>query len=235
MTRKSETFLAIMAAVTTLCASILGADEGEWEAPDYLKPERAIMREVTSADRRLLAEIMGMKAQDLKVSQAGYTFTGKTVAFPRASSVLPDDGYGPYGPDRAADGSSKGAWAEGVKGPGLGSWLAVRREWQGDLVSISPGFSGKAWIKNNRPKDVRIMVFGIVTDKAADGGGMVFGAEMIEIALRLPDEDRWMSLRQPGSLPEADGYLAVLVIDSVYKGTTYDDTCVSAFGLDVGQ
>lgn len=129
------------------------------------------------------------------------------------------------------------AWCEGVKNSGIGEVLLLPMdELTGRRVVVWGGYakSEQLFQKNNRPKDVRVFVM--------QGAEIRDGAEDITVIaehyVELKDYYGYQPLPVPNYnastsfRPSAKHFLGI-EIDSVYKGTEWDDTCIShVFGLD---
>ncbi len=132
-----------------------------------------------------------------------------------ASSHLPTDHGGQYQPWMATDGAIETAWVEGAAGPGLGEWIqltfpgtiAVHR------IGLDVGYDRDAGIfaKNNRIKKVTLTFS---------------NGEQVELDFA---DTRGMQtiplVRAPG--PNIETTFVKVVIDAVYPGSTYDDTCLA--------
>ncbi len=127
-----------------------------------------------------------------------------------ASSELPDDGDGPYTADRAIDGMVDSMWCEGNKeGDGTGEWLQIdlgggKRV---DELEIVNGIGGSmsVWKKGNRA--------GKVTLQFSDGSTKT---------VELKDTHR------PQTIPIGKQTSSIkLTVDSVVKGSEYNDLCIS--------
>ncbi len=132
-----------------------------------------------------------------------------------ASSFLPSDRYGSYAPYAAVDGLNETAWVEGVSGPGMGEWIQLTFPGTIELRALvfDVGFNKSAdlFAKNNRIKSATV-VFSDgerTTVDFADARGPQ------EIAM----------VRAPG--PNVETTFVKIIIDEVYSGTTYDDTCLA--------
>jgi len=137
-----------------------------------------------------------------------------------ASSVLPSQGAGNYGPGNLShDGKGSGAWCEGVAGTGVGEWFSVRVEPRKRIRSIviENGYqkSDKAFYTNARLKRV------VVSTDAGDKVVAVLSDRRGAQPVRLP---RW-----------TDVNTVKVTILSVYPGEKYGDTCVSGFYADLEE
>jgi hypothetical protein len=132
-----------------------------------------------------------------------------------ASSHLPSDRYGTYGPYAAIDGSKETAWVEGTSNSGVGEWIQLTFPGRIELhaVGFDVGFDRDAdlFAKNNRVKRATL-VFSNGERTTVD----------FEDSRGVQD---FAMVRAPG--PNLETTFVKLIIDEVYPGTTYDDTCVA--------
>lgn len=132
-----------------------------------------------------------------------------------ASSHLPADRYGTYGPFAAIDGSEETAWVEGVPGPGVGEWIQLTFPGAIELhaLGFDVGFDKNAdlFAKNNRIKKVTLVFSnGEQTSiEFEDTRGM----------------QEFAMVRAPG--PNVETTSVKVIIDEVYPGDRYDDTCLA--------
>jgi hypothetical protein len=132
-----------------------------------------------------------------------------------ASSHLPTDHDGQYQSWIATDGAIETAWVEGAAGSGLGEW--VQLTFPGTIevhsIGLDVGYDRDADIfaKNNRIKEVTLIFS---------------NGEQVELGLA---DTRGMQtiplVRAPG--PNIETTFVKVVIDAVYPGSTYDDTCLA--------
>lgn len=132
-----------------------------------------------------------------------------------ASSHLPADRYGTYGPFAAIDGSEETAWVEGVSGPGVGERIQLNFPGVIELhaLGFDVGFDKNAdlFAKNNRIKKVTLVFSnGERTSVSFDD---IRGLQ--EFAM----------VRAPG--PNVETSSVKVIIDEVYPGDEYDDTCLA--------
>jgi murein DD-endopeptidase MepM/ murein hydrolase activator NlpD len=132
-----------------------------------------------------------------------------------ASSHLPTDRWGQYQAWMATDGALGTAWVEGVAGSGTGEWIELRFPGTVEIhaIRLDIGYdkSGDVFYKNNRIKRVTL-VFSTgerVELDLADGRGM----QQIVLA------------RAPG--PAIETTSVRVVIEDVFPGWKYDDTCLA--------
>lgn len=132
-----------------------------------------------------------------------------------SSSQLPSDRYGTYGPYAAIDGSEETAWVEGVPGPGTGEWIQLTFPGTIELhvLGFDVGFDKDAdlFAKNNRIKKATL----------------VFSNDE-QTSLSFEDArglQEFSMARAPG--PNVETTSIKIIIDEVYPGTAYDDTCLA--------
>ncbi len=139
-------------------------------------------------------------------------------AFACASSALPTDQWSQYWAWSAIDGSLETTWAEAGRlghepepsGPGIGEWimLVFPETIEVQRIGVDVGFDESAsyFTKNNRVKRATI----------------VFSrGDSVELAF---DDVRGVQMRD---IPPVRTTYVRLVIDDVYPGSRYDDTCIS--------
>jgi hypothetical protein len=132
-----------------------------------------------------------------------------------ASVQLPSDQYGTYFPYAAIDGLKETAWVEGVSGPGVGEWIQLTFPSAIEVHALGAdiGFDKDAdlFAKNNRIK------------KAA----LVF-SNGEQVTLDFDDArglQTFVLARAPG--PSIQTTSVRMIIEGVYPGTRYDDTCLA--------
>ncbi|MFP3897148.1 MAG: NADase-type glycan-binding domain-containing protein [Anaerolineales bacterium] len=132
-----------------------------------------------------------------------------------ASSHLPSDRYGQYFAHAAVDESLDTAWAEGASGPGIGEWIEITFPGQFELyaIDLANGYqrSDDLFAKNNRVKQATLIF--------SDGEQMT---------VDLADERGRQHIdliETRGTTVETDTIR--VIIDEVYPGTAYDDTCLA--------
>lgn len=132
-----------------------------------------------------------------------------------ASSHLPSDRYGQYFAHATVDESLDTAWAEGVPGPGIGEWIEIGFPGEFELyaIELANGYqrSEDLFVKNNRIKRATLIFSNgeqMTVDLADERGRQ--HVDLIETR---------------GATVETD--MIKIVIDDVYPGTEYDDTCLA--------
>jgi len=133
-----------------------------------------------------------------------------------SSSVLPGDSTTPYyGPYNVLDGDPTTAWNEGASNNGSGEWISLSAASPQTVsqVLIMGGFpkmndtNGDVYYLNNRPRMVTIVYSG--------------GYEQFELA-DIRGEYQVLQFKQP---VKTDNIM--IVINSVYKGASYNDCCIA--------
>ena len=136
-------------------------------------------------------------------------------AVPSASSALRADRGGSYHPWAAIDGSRDTSWVEGATGPGIGQWIMLTFPGtiEVDRIGLDVGYDRDADIfsANNRIKRATIIFSNgdQISVPLSDTRGMQMMA----------------STRAPG--PPVVTTFVKVVIDDVYPGSRYDDTCLA--------
>ena len=142
--------------------------------------------------------------------------------FPYAicSSYLGREGRG-YLSDYLFDMNPRTCWAEGERGPGIGEWVAfyVAPLAGGEKIKgfkILNGYTKnlKIWKANNRVKRLRIEFW------EPDYYHLIAYWKY-----KLLDTPKWQVL--PAKLPLDGTGLVRFIIEDVYKGHKYNDTCIS--------
>jgi hypothetical protein len=217
----------------------LGAQESDLEV---LSPIRQGFQTLQANNLPRIAKVLAVNATDIAHQNGRWVVVSPDPDWPRASSTLANDGFGPYDAAQANNGSSNGVWVEGVKGPGLGEWLAVRTMQLGDILFIYPGHPGAAWAKNNRLRRASMLVFGYqITPVEPNSRSepvrtrLEIFPKVFECTLDFPDSAGWRYIRLPPGLAESEYYVALVSIIDVWPGSQYDDTCIAEFGITVGQ
>ncbi len=150
-----------------------------------------------------------MQAGDL--DNEGYARVVITDA--QATSVIDQEGFD-NSPIRAADENESTSWQEGVSGPGIGETVEYifDREYSIHSMTFKLGnwASENYFWKNNRPKTMTIWLDDV-------GFEVTFPDGMTEYALTFSRD-----------IPASS---AQFVINSVYEGSTYDDTCITDIGI----
>jgi hypothetical protein len=157
----------------------------------------------------------------------------------KASSTLKG-----YGISNLLDKKIDTAWVEGAKDAGIGEMISIIintqvGKYNADRTSglfnfgVIPGYSksNKTWLENNRIKRALF----IIERKVAEGKN----SYTAYVILRLKFKDK--NQLQVFDIEKYDNYSDVrynakfwLIIEDVYKGTKYNDTCISEIAIDGG-
>jgi len=145
-----------------------------------------------------------------------------------------------YKGSNICDGKIETAWVEGVKGDGIGEWVKISINAYSSLaqytttpffiyrIGVVPGYakSMKTWIENNRVKKLLVIIHSPPPLAPHEH-------EWVVLRLNLKDEMKVQLFDIPND--KQVGNLEPMVkeiwlkIEEVYKGTKYDDTCISEF------
>lgn len=135
-------------------------------------------------------------------------------AQPSASSALPSDRLGSYQAWSAVDGRTESPWCEGAEGPGTGQWLELLFESPLEVtrIRLANGYShdDELFARNNRVKRATFLFS---------------SGERLE--WHFDDTADWQEVplaRAPGPNMMITG--VTIIIEEVYPGSTYDDTCI---------
>lgn len=136
-----------------------------------------------------------------------------SVAEASASSVITQEGTD-NSAIKAVDGNEKSSWQEGADGDGIGEniHLTLAKPYKVKYMSFQLGNwnTQEYYDKNNRPKELEITV-GDVTQSVTFPDGKV---------------EYWIEFSKECPASEID-----LVIQSVYEGSEWDDTCIAEIGV----
>lgn len=126
------------------------------------------------------------------------------------STTLSSQSGNSYGPANLADGDSRTAWCEGVPGPGLGETITLHIDggssFQRLLIGNGYGKSNKSYRQNNRPRMIEISTDSTPPTRLE----LLDQNSPVPVPLMGSREYKWVQIK----------------ILSVYRGDTYDDTCV---------
>lgn len=158
------------------------------------------------------------------------------------SSSVYEKNANDYLPENIADNRLDTAWVEGVKGYGYKEWINVKYEvttndevgFGLDELLISPGFAKtkRLFKYNNRVKTL-ILICTNHSKKTVVETGVTYLANIRTWRLHFKDENKIHVFRISSPyLIINDGILEYdFIIESVYKGSKYDDTCISEIVL----
>lgn len=151
-----------------------------------------------------------------------------------------------YSVGSLTDNDPKTAWAEGVDGSGIGEVLIVPCLDLKKSVKIWAGYgkSDAAFAANNRPKSLRVVIVRAELNGATQYGSIYENLKVVsEKVVTLEDKNGYQNLSIPEYIAESyyskifestseyKYFLGVEILD-VYKGTKYDDTCISEITND---
>jgi hypothetical protein len=135
-------------------------------------------------------------------------------ASPSASSVYPSDRLGTYHAWSSIDGRVESPWVEGVAGPGVDEWIILTFPGTVEVwgIGLDVGYDHDAGIfyANNRIKRATF-IFSNGEQVTLDFSD-TRGVQMVPLA------------RAPG--PNIETTYVKMVIEEVYPGSRYDDTCL---------
>lgn len=143
-----------------------------------------------------------------------------------------------YSAYKAQDGDTKTAWAEGVKGTGIGEVLMVPVDAKPKTrIWIGFGKNQALFTKNSRPKKVKLTLFQPTDGDVSEVGTIFRNLKRVgTLTVDLKDVNGWQDLPLPQgtsvTLPSNRSYLQdsrLLAIEilEVYLGTHYDDTLIT--------
>jgi hypothetical protein len=135
------------------------------------------------------------------------------------------------------------AWVEGAKGDGIGEWISIELNPAANSTDcpiilyyfgMIPGYlkSDKTWEENNRIKSALLIIDRHRNDAVGQQDDYINYA-----ILRLKFND--FKGFQAFNIDYYDGFIATskkiwIVIEDVYKGTKYNDTCISEMAVGGG-
>ena len=132
-----------------------------------------------------------------------------------ASSSYPDSEGVSYAATNVKDGKVSTVWVEGEEGSGLGSWLEIDLGGSHTVTHIKlwggNWYSWDFWNRHNRPKEIEITFSDESTQK-----------------FELKDEKLPEEIRFPTPVTTST---IKLKIKGIYRGTTFNDTCVSEIAV----
>lgn len=132
------------------------------------------------------------------------------LAQPSASSVLPAGAGGPHAAPMSIDGQVETAWVEAADGPGQGEWLMLSFPTPVTVsklgIDVGYDLTAATFAANNRLKKATLIF----------SNGQ-------QIPLEFADE-RGVQVRE---IEPVETTYVQIVINEVYPGSTYDDTCLA--------
>lgn len=185
--------------------------------------------------------------KDLRTGKVtGYIYSSEALA---ERSRLATSGLEKYPVTNIIDGNLTTAWADGVKGSGVGEVVVV--EQLSDIMWIWAGYgkSKQLYAANNRPAKIKIYILGTFCHDCTPQICMTSNMTVLATKeLTLKDVNSFQSFALPkfsvkdntlddcpgrGTEPEQFRKFVAIEILSVYTGTKYDDTCVTEIMDDV--
>ena len=171
---------------------------------------------------QLLTGIPGVEGRQIQVERIEATseleqHSRNLAAFATASasSAFSSDRWGTYHAWSAVDGQLDSPWAEGASGPGIGEWIQL--DFPGTIevreVGLDVGYDrdDDIFYANNRIKRATF-IFSNEEQVTLDFDD-IRGMQMVPLA------------RAPG--PNIQTTFVRVVIEEVYSGSRYDDTCLA--------
>ena len=130
-----------------------------------------------------------------------------------------------YHPYYLIDNDPNTAWVEGASGSGIKEtvlmWVAIPQN-ATIKIAIRNGFqkTGELFYKNNRVKELEVTFM----------LGNLYDAEYLSKIYTLEDITGWQIIEFKS---EKECRYIAFTIHSVYRGTTYDDTCISDINISI--
>ena len=144
-----------------------------------------------------------------------------------------------YSMGNISDDNTATTWVEGVDGYGFGEVLVVPCLDLTKPIKIWGGYgkSSNSFYNNSRPKQVRLIIIQAEIDGATQYGTIYKNLRMVsQSQVELADVNGYQALEIPYYKPETYeknsqpweyNYFLGLEIVEVYKGSKWDDTCIS--------
>ena len=170
--------------------------------------------------KRVFSVLLALSMMVLMVAFAevgmAYSSSEKLELTCDSSSALKADGELTYSATNAFDSDLSTAWVEGIKGSGIGEYITVisdrPKALKGFSIYAGYGKSDDIYYKNGRIKELSIW---------ADGRWFQTFA--------LRDVQKWQDCTFDEPLV---AYTIDFMIESVYPGNKYEDTCLSELFLN---
>ena len=170
---------------------------------------------------RLVTHILDFEGRQIQVERieamSGPEQDSRNLAFfatASASSAFPSDRWGTYHAWSAIDGRLDSPWVEGVAGPGFGEWIMLIFPGAVEVwaIGLDVGYDrdDDIFYANNRIKQATF-IFSNGEQITLDFSD-TRGVQMVHLA------------RAPG--PNIETTYVQVVIEEVYPGSRYDDTCL---------
>lgn len=142
--------------------------------------------------------------------------SGDAVKNVVASSTLKEENIA-HNPENVNDNDKSTAWVEGAAGDGIGEYVQLNFSFEGSIANVSMinGYakSNDIYYKNNRVKKIRLSF--------SDGSSTEFNLEDNKMDYQI------LTL----SKPVHTSYIKFTILE-VYKGTIYQDTCISEIKIN---
>lgn len=142
-----------------------------------------------------------------------------------------------YLPRKAIDYNTNTAWVEGKDGDGRGEFLVIKlnRMDIASVMKILPGFAmnDNLYKANNRPKDINIILFQSTDahiEKIKNVNDIRNCKVIYDVIFHLNDVRDFQEIKLPdysNYRHKYPGIYMALVIDSIYRGSKHNDTCIS--------
>ncbi len=216
-------------------------DEEETEVVRYLVDagsdlslkDKAGITALIIAERHRNQRLVKLLKEPLIEKAIGFLFRADlvTVPPPVATTSYPEDKWGDYSAPSAFDGKIGTAWAEGVKGSGIGEKIAFLIPNGSGSIKILPGFGSKTVFKvNSRVKSAELKIYSVEYKWQKNWRNSIKSIKLLNKVM-LEFQDR-MILQEfdlgidPHPTNPYNHLLGVLEIQSIYKGQD-PDTCIA--------
>lgn len=146
---------------------------------------------------------------------------------------MPNDQYGNYEANNIIDKDLKTSWVEGKKDAGAGEWIMIKADKKVGTLKIANGYQEKesSYSENNRVKSAKVL---LITESMISTSSIDEIAEQIDDLL-TNDMISWEIVELQDKIGYQEiklsnrglcKYLVFQIVD-IYKGTKYNDTCIS--------
>lgn len=141
-----------------------------------------------------------------------------------------------YLPRKAIDNNINTAWVEGKDDEGIGEYLIIDLDMGiANVMKIMPGFAMNETLykANNRPKDINIIFFRSTRghlEKIKNVKDIRNCKVIYDINFHLNDVRAFQEIKLPDYSNyryKYPGIFMAIIIDSVYRGSKHNDTCIS--------
>lgn len=165
------------------------------------------------------------------------TFNGSVLygEYGATSQLEKVSNFDKYKPANAFDNNLTTSWVEGKPGDGLGDNLVFYTLSPVKKIGILPGYGTEQhYPLNNRVKSARLAIHEIAGRNANQCLGMFYTKGRLVKVENLEFEDamtmQYFDLEDiPGS---PMGYMYIIEITSVYKGSKFKDTCIAEIAIE---